>query len=319
MKRIIRRRTIILIILCMVFSLLAYNRYWRNPALHKETLATTGNAVQNLKPSDSTPKDESYILLDTLTDQVLLAQNENMPKAPASTTKLLTGLVAMRTLKENDIVRVGEEVNVEGSRLGLHPGDEITVHGLLTAMYLASANDAAAALAVKVSGSISSFANIMNEYAAGLGCQQSHFRNPHGMPDPAHFTTASDLCIIAKKFIKNEILMKYVQQRQAKVEWKDFRGALHSVQIHNTNKLLGVYPGNQGLKTGTTNEAGQCLISYTKNADGALLLVLLGSRQRYLDTVHLLDEGWAKLRPQAALKGLASDPRILFNSPGFIP
>lgn len=258
----------------------------------------------------------SYVLLDPQTNQILKSQNPDLQRAPASTLKLLTGLIAEESLKETDIVKVGPEVTIEGSRLGLSPGDEISVDDLLTALFVNSSNDAAAALAVKISGSIPEFAQKMNNYATALGCQQSHFTNPHGMPDHDQYTTASDFAVIANHFIKNEKLMKYVQKNQARVQWKDAQGKIRNAELQNTNLLLGVYPGDQGLKTGTTTEAGQCLVTYVTRADGDLLLVLLGSEQRYKDTINLLDEAWAEQRSKAALRGLSKDPRSLIVSPG---
>lgn len=275
------------------------------------TTTATSSSIANL----STP-DESYVLIDCQTTMIIKSSNAERQRAPASTTKLLTGLIAQKTLKETDIVRVGSEVKVDGSRLGLSPGDEISVHDLLTALYVHSANDAAEALAVKISGSIPAFAEEMNNYAATLGCQHSHFTNPHGLPDPDHYTTASDLGKIASHFLKNEELMKFVKETSANVQWKDARGLVRHVEVKNTNSLLGIYPGDQGLKTGTTTEAGQCLVSYVTRPDGDLLLVLLGSKQRYGDTIKLLDEGWAQQRSNAALRGLAHDPRSLILSPG---
>jgi D-alanyl-D-alanine carboxypeptidase (penicillin-binding protein 5/6) len=261
-------------------------------------------------------KEMSYYLINRDTNEVLSAYLEEKKRAPASTTKLLTGITALKLLTEDDFVVVGPEVNLTGTNLGLHPGDKITVRNLLTAIFLASANDASAALAVKASGSISAFSEAMNTEAQSLGCKNSHFTSPHGLTDPAQYTTAKDLAKITSTFINNDQLMKYVQQTEATIRWIDANGNLRTQQVRNKNKLLGVYPGIQGLKTGTTNEAGQCLVTYDVRSDGKLLLVLLGSDQRYRDTVQLLDEGWAKLRIQAALKTLVSDPEPLLSGPG---
>lgn len=264
--------------------------------------------------------DKSYLLREVKSNEILLAENENLRSAPASTTKLLTGLVALDYVSENDLIEVGNEVKaIEGSRLGLKAGDKIFVRDLLTAMYLMSANDAAAALAVGAKGSIPEFARAMNEYARRLGLDDSNFVNPHGLPDPNHYTTASDLSKIALAFIQNQPLLNYAKTKDSKVTWMDYKGRAHSTIIHNSNQLLGIYPGNQGLKTGTTQEAGQCLVSYTTGPDGDLLLVLLGSRQRYTDAVKLIDQGYAGLRTQAALMRSADDPMSMMNSPGFIP
>lgn len=279
--------------------------------------SNSASTSSDSSPSTHITQGVSYVLLDPKANQILKSQNADLHRAPASTLKLLTGLIAEDNLKETDIIRVGKEVNVEGSKLGLSPGDEISVQNLLTALYVHSANDAAAALAVKISGSIPEFAQKMNNYASStLGCQDSHFTNPHGLPDPDQYTTAKDLSIIANHFIQNEKLMNYVQKTTAQVHWKDARSKSHNANLQNTNLLLGVYPGDSGLKTGTTTEAGQCLVSYVKRPDGELLLVLLGSDQRYKDSITLLDEAWAEQRSAAALRGLSKDPKSLISSPG---
>ncbi|HUS89002.1 MAG TPA: serine hydrolase [Desulfosporosinus sp.] len=312
-------------ILIMIVGVLSYiGFHYISPTLDKvlisgaETKPSSPNPKTAMSTStkDLSTQDESYVLIDPQTTQTLKSYNADVKRAPASTTKLLTGLIVMKTLQETDIVRVGTEVTIEGSQLGLNPGDEISVHELLTALYVHSSNDAAAALAVKISGSIPDFAEEMNKYAATLGCEDSQFKNPHGMPDPEHYTTANDLSKIASLFLKNEELMKFVKEPSARVQWKDARGMVRYAEVQNTNSLLGIYPGDEGLKTGTTTEAGQCLVSYVTRPDGDLLLVLLGSKQRYGDTIKLLDEGWADQRSNAALRGLAKDPRSLILSPG---
>jgi D-alanyl-D-alanine carboxypeptidase (penicillin-binding protein 5/6) len=285
-----------------------------NPSSLNTKTATSTSTSTSTK--DLSTKDESYVLIDPQTNQTLKSYNADIRRAPASTTKLLTGLIAMKHLQETDIVRVGTEVTIEGSQLGLNPGDEISVHELLTALYVHSSNDAAAALAVKISGSIPAFAEEMNKYATTLGCEDSQFKNPHGMPDKDQYTTANDLCKISSQFLKHEGLMQYVKKPHAQIQWKDTRGVLHKAEFENTNRLLGIYPGDQGLKTGTTTEAAQCLVSYVTRPDGELLLVLLGSKNRYNDTIKLLDEGWADQRSKAALRELAKDPKSLILSPG---
>ncbi|TGE37104.1 D-alanyl-D-alanine carboxypeptidase [Desulfosporosinus fructosivorans] len=307
----------------MLVSVLSYIGYnYISPTIAKglisgtETKANTVNSKTLISNKDLSTQDESYVLIDPQTTQILKSYNADLKRAPASTTKLLTGLVAEKTLQDTDVVSVGPEVNIEGSQLGLSPGDQISVKELLTALYVHSSNDAAAALAVKISGSIPAFAEEMNNYAATLGCTDSQFTNPHGMPDPDLYTTANDLSKIASQFLKNERLMKLVKLPHARIQWKDAKGNPRQGEFDNTNLLLGNYPGDEGLKTGTTTEAGQCLVSYVTRPDGDLLLVLLGSENRYNDTIKLLDEGWADQRSKAALRGLANDPKSLIMSPG---
>ncbi|MDA8228353.1 MAG: serine hydrolase [Desulfitobacterium hafniense] len=259
----------------------------------------------------------SYLMINTETKQTLASLNQDQKRAPASTTKLLTGLVILKVLKPEDRVKVGNEVIVDGSGIGLRPGDEITVQELLKAMYIVSANDAAAALAVKASGSLEAFSDSMNKMAKSLGCTNSNFTTPHGLPALDQYTNAKDMTKIALAFIQNKDLMKYVKKKKATIQWKNANGGSRSVAVTNTNQLLNVYPGDIGLKTGTTQEAGQCLITYVEKPDGSILLALLGSKQRYKDTVELLDDGYAMLRADMAAKNLLMDPRTLVKSTGF--
>lgn len=324
MKSIYNRIFAITIIFLVMLTLLhtnpvqAENSNINNSNINNVNTIMGDNAASQPVRDTLTSNDLSYVLVDLQNNKVLSSYNPDVERAPASTTKLLTGLVAMKILKnkENAIVKVGNEVALYGSTLGLRPGDQISVQDLLTAMYTESANDAAAALAVYASGSISSFAEAMNNYAKSLGCTHSHFVNSNGLPNPGHYTSASDLSKIASAFIKQPMLMKYVTLKQAQVHWQDMNGNSHLATVKNTNRLLGVYSGDRGLKTGTTTEAGQCLVSYVTSSDGDLLLVVLGSKQRYIDTVHLLDEGEGEIRVQGALKRLATDPKNLINSPG---
>jgi D-alanyl-D-alanine carboxypeptidase (penicillin-binding protein 5/6) len=249
--------------------------------------------------------------------EVILDQNKGLQRPPASTVKLLTGLVALQSLHEEDVVTVGQEVVMENSTLGLKPGDTVLVKDLLTALFLPSANDAAVALAVAAKGSVSAFVESMNQYSLQLGCENSRFQTPNGLPAPDQFTTAEDLSKIALDFLKNKKLMQYVEKQEGKVEWTTSNGLKRSIIVKNTNEFLGVYPGVQGLKTGTTTEAGQCLVTYYTRADGDLILVLLGSENRYKDTKNLLDQGMAALRMRAALRNLGSSPESMIQSPGF--
>ncbi len=271
------------------------------------------------KVKNYAPQEPSYLVVETQ-GETLLAHNEQARKAPASVTKLLTGLVAMGKVKGEDLVTVGDEVKLEGASLNLAPGDQIAVKDLLTAMYSISANDAASALAVKASGSIAAFAQEMNAYAHNLGCTNSHFVNPHGLSDPEHYTTASDYLKIVRAFMGNQELMHYVGQKQAEITWKDKNGRVKRAKLRNTNELLGIYPGDQGIKTGTTEEAGECLVTYVARPDGEIIVLLFGSQHRYQDSIKLLDQGFAKLRTQAALKTTAREPRLFSQSPGlFMP
>ncbi|GBG57516.1 serine-type D-Ala-D-Ala carboxypeptidase [Sporomusaceae bacterium FL31] len=184
-------------------------------------------------------------------------------------------------------------------------------------MYVESANDAAIVLAVSDYGNMDNFLTAMNQYASKIGCTNSQFKTPNGLPQPDQFTTAHDLTQIASEFVKREELMKYVKMKEATVEWTRSNGSKQKRIIKNTNQLLGVYPGDIGLKTGTTTEAGQCLVTYITRPDGDILLVLLRSKQRYSETIELLDQGMDSIRTRSALKSITSHPDALISTPGF--
>ncbi|AGA69299.1 D-alanyl-D-alanine carboxypeptidase [Desulfitobacterium dichloroeliminans LMG P-21439] len=263
------------------------------------------------------PEDSSYLMVNLRTGERLLEKNKDIQRAPASTIKLLTGLVVYEKLQETEEVTVGKEVMVEGSVLGLKPGDKILVKDLITALYVASANDAANALAVAAYGTLENFIDKTNQYATQLGCTDTKVQTAHGLSAPQQYTTAQDLARIAAKFTQNPELMSYVKLKKSTIEWTDVNGWKQIREFSNTNQLLGVYPGDKGLKTGTTTEAGQCLVTYVTRGDGDLLLVLLGSDQRYQDTIELLDQGLAKIRTRSALKNFTNGPEAFNNTPGF--
>ena len=322
MRRKISKRICLFILTIITFGIivLPYGPGQAN-ALQERVGSSTINspspAVSDKKGS-SPAETSSYLMLNVRTGEKLLAENDEVQRQPASTVKLLTGLVAMEKLHENDLIRVGEEVrNTDGSQLGLQPGDQILVKDLLTALYVESANDAAIVLAVSAYGTMDDFLNAMNQYASKIGSTNSKFKTPNGLPYHDQFTTAHDLAQIALEFIKKEELMKYVNMKEATVEWTRSSGFKQKKLVKNTNQLLGIYPGDIGLKTGTTTEAGQCLVTYITRPDGDILLVLLGSKQRYKDTIELLDQGMAKIRTRSALKSITSHPDSLVTAPGF--
>ncbi|MGI1658816.1 MAG: D-alanyl-D-alanine carboxypeptidase family protein [Desulfitobacterium sp.] len=300
-------------------SELAYSTSGNTEISLKNTAPKNTSSINKVNESSdyTRPEESSYLMVNLRTGERLLEKNKDIQRAPASTVKLLTGLVVHEKLQDTEWVTVGKEVMVEGSVLGLKPGDKIQVKDLMTALYVASANDAANALAVAAYGSLENFIVSTNQFASQLGCTDTQIKTAHGLSVPDQYTTAQDLARIATKFTQNAELLSYVKLKGAMIEWTDVNGWKQIREVSNTNQLLGVYPGNQGLKTGTTTEAGQCLVTYVTRGDGDLLLVLLGSDQRYKDTIELLDQGLAKIRTRSALKNITNSPEAFNNTPGF--
>ncbi len=201
---------------------------------------------------------------------------------PASTTKIVTALVTLDLYKPSDVVTVKREVS-EGRVMGLVKGEKITVENLLFGMLVHSANDAAFALADAYG--YDAFVEKMNEKARSLGMKNSSFTNPAGFDDPQHYSTAFDLSIATREFLKNPYLRKIVGIKEIVVSDVDF-SIFH--KLVNVNKLLGEIPGVAGVKTGYTPLAGENLISLYKHNGREILIVILGSTDRFSDTQTII-------------------------------
>ncbi|NLU50863.1 MAG: D-alanyl-D-alanine carboxypeptidase [Syntrophomonadaceae bacterium] len=235
------------------------------------------------------------VLIDQATGQVLFAQNPDLRKAPASTTKVLTALVALEKGRLHDRITVGPNPpRVEGTRVYLAEGETVTLENLLYAMLLNSGNDAALATAEYYGGSAAGFARLMNQKARELGARNSHFVSPSGLSDPLHYTTARDLALIARAAMRNATFRRIVATRTRPWSGRDWQTTLV-----NQNKLLWRYEGADGIKTGYTSEARNTLIASATRQGQTLIAVLLdeprGSAAEQ-DAKALFDYGFREFR-----------------------
>jgi len=239
----------------------------------------------SLPPVEAT----AFVLLEERTGQVLLARNPDLPRPPASTTKILTALLVLENLPLDRVVKVSARAAAqrEGSSIGLEVGERRTVRELLYALLVKSANDAAVALAEAVDGSVEGFVRRMNARARALGARNTHFVNPHGLHQPGHYTTASDLARIARAALQNPVFREIVRTRE--YEYPSAQGPL---RLLNGNRLLGRYPGADGVKTGWTAQSGRCLVASATRSGRRLLVVLLNAPQVFQDAARLLDYGF---------------------------
>ena len=246
-------------------------------------------------PNVSKPviKSETAFLMVAGTKQVLFDKAANKIMYPASTTKIMTLITALKHGNLNDTVVVGPgPVDVEGSSLDLRLLDRLTLRDLLFGVMLVSGNDAAHATAEHVGGgSYKKFIGWMNEEAERIGALRTHFTNPHGLPDPInHFTTAYDLALIADAGFKTRGFEEFVSKPYHTVV---FQNRAKGTPLVNTNKLLMTYQGANGVKTGTTNAAGKCLVSSARRGDLLLIAVVLNGGDAVLrDSTALLDYGF---------------------------
>ena len=255
----------------------------------------------NVSAEESLPFDvnaKSAVLMDAQTGTILYSKNADEALPPASVTKIMTLLLIMEAVDGGafsltDTVTVSDyAASMGGSQVFLEPGEEMSVEEMLKCVIIASANDAAVALAEKVAGSVSGFVQMMNERAAALGMTNTHFENPTGLDDDVtnHTTSAGDIAIMSRELIRHETILKY------SCIWMDtIRNG--EFGLTNTNRLIRFYNGATGLKTGSTAKAGFC-ISATAKRDGMhLIAVIMGSPtrdERNNAAKTLLDYGFGK-------------------------
>jgi D-alanyl-D-alanine carboxypeptidase (penicillin-binding protein 5/6) len=216
----------------------------------------------------------AYLLYDVSADRTLFAQESTLALPPASLTKLMTALLILEQNALTVTVTVQASDLIGDASMGLAAGERLTVDQLLWGLLLPSGNDAAMALARHSAGRVEDFVARMNERAQQLGLAQSHFANPHGLDAPNHLSSAADLLLLT------QTLWGYPRFRQI-VATAEVTISGHLLQ--NTNELLTTFPGANGVKTGTTDAAGQCLVASIVRDGRPLLIVLLGSQDRYAD------------------------------------
>jgi D-alanyl-D-alanine carboxypeptidase len=254
-------------------------------------------AVEENKAGDSRPvkvsnfeeaaqiSARSAIVIDSVSGKSLFEKDPDLAHLPASTTKLMTALVALEKCTPEDVIKV-DRVEKDGTQMGLSAGDEVNVEGLLYGLLVSSGNDAAYALAGGCSSSSGEFIEKMNSRAKELGMTKSHFDNPAGFDSQFQYSTARDLAKLARVAIANPLILKIVGVKSTVVV--DVWG-LKTYYLENINKLLGVVNGLDGVKTGHTDGSGEILIAKTTRANHTIISVILGSEDRFEETTKLID------------------------------
>ena len=241
---------------------------------------------------------KSAILIDIDEKNVLYKKNEKERMPMASTTKIVTALVACELLDCAQTLKIPRvAVGIEGSSIYLQEGEILSVEHLLYALLLESANDAAVALAVSAAGSIEKFAEKCNEKAYALGLRDTNFTNPHGLYDENHYTTAYDLAILSAEALKNPTIAKICATKRYEIPF----GATDENPLgdgkrylKNHNKMLSIYEGAIGGKTGFTKKSGRCLVSAAKRDDLTLIAVTLNAPDDWRDHTAMLNYGFER-------------------------
>ncbi|MGM9642286.1 MAG: D-alanyl-D-alanine carboxypeptidase family protein [Eubacteriales bacterium] len=279
-------RKLLLLLICMLTLL---------PAHVNETSVKPDNGIADSSlptvPLNIATSAGSAVLLDASGDEVrvLWAQNADERRGPASTTKIMTALVAVEHMPLSQKITVTRDsVGIEGSSVYLTEGEVFTLEELICCTLLESANDAATAVAIAVSGSIEEFAVLMNEKCDELGLSDTHFSNPHGLDADNHYTTARELGIIAAAALKNDALRKIFSTYKMTVAAPDGGARL----LINHNRLLKSVEGCIGVKTGYTKQNGRCLVSAAERDGLRLIAVTLNDGNDWHDHTLMLEAGF---------------------------
>lgn len=230
----------------------------------------------------------AVLVKDLTTETVLYQKDANFPFPIASTTKIMTALVASEYFKQNDVLTVRSSAGIPGSKVGLISGEDLSFRSLLYGMLLNSGNDAAFALAENYPGGISGFVSAMNKKSAALELTNTHFDNPAGFDSKGQFSSASDLSKITEEALKNSQLSRIFATKETNIVSLNKK---YTHQLFNLNRLLSDVRGVLGVKTGTTEEAKENLVTLVERDGHRILLVILGSNNRFLETTRLID--WA--------------------------
>ncbi len=261
--------------------------------------ANTGNPVRVAAIPQTPPPPvvaESVIVVDVVSGRVLYAKNADSPRAVASTQKLVTALCVMDAGNVDKPVTIeASDVACEPTRLNVKAGEVYPRRELLKVLIVKSANDIARALARDVGGSQEGFAALMNQKAASLGMRNSNFINPNGLPQPGQYSTARDMAIAARAAYRSPLIRSFTATKSMTFRFNNGKTKV----LENTNRLLKTVPYCDGLKTGTTNAAGRCLVSSGSLNGRSVIVVVLKSTTPNIwsDSSKLL--AWALERPAA--------------------
>lgn len=219
---------------------------------------------------------EAAVVMDADSGRLLYAQNPDKRLANASTTKIMTALLTLEQPDQDRYFTVDSDaIQVEGTTMGLQPGDSVTLHQLAAGMLLPSGNDAANAAAVEIAGSEEAFARLMNQRAAELGLENTQYRNPSGLDAEGHYSSARDLATLAAHALENEDFADIVSKQEIRMA---FGNPPYNRSLYTTNKLLERYPYAIGVKTGYTDDAGLCLVTAAEKDGTRLIIVTLNGK-----------------------------------------
>lgn len=255
--------------------------------------------AENITTTDLAPNAKSAILIEATTGEIIYEKNSHEKLAPASMTKMMSMLLVVESIEKgiiswDQMITVSENASgMGGSQILLETGEQMSVSDLFKGVAVMSGNDAVVALAESIAGTEEEFVNMMNKRAKELELTDTQFKNPHGLDDANHYSSAYDMALIAKELVKHEKIFEYTSI------YEDYlrKGTDKELWLVNTNKLVRFYPGVDGLKTGYTETAGYCLTATAKKNNMRLIAVAMGepdSSTRNSEITSMLDYGFAQ-------------------------
>ncbi len=285
----------VLIIFLIFFILSSFFPIYGDDIDYNEDSMSIDEYETSIQETSATIKEKTLnlnsrycVVLDRISKQKIFGKSEDKKVKMASTTKIMTAIVVIENFDLNKQAEISKKAaGTGGSRLGLKPGDKITIHDLLYGLMLCSGNDAAVALAENVAGSINGFSELMNSKASELNLNNTHFESPHGLDSEEHYTTAYELAILSDYALKNPMFAKIVGTKTYTITINGYPKTLS-----NTNELLGNLNGVYGIKTGFTNGANRCLVTACKRGDMDIICVVLGAdtkKFRTQDSIKLIE------------------------------
>lgn len=296
-KRIIIR--IIAFVLCLYFVLDISQALYADDLIEEEPLTQLYTTEVSGCVGPNLPQIEAgaAIVIDADSGRVLYEKNAYSRRSIASTTKIMTAIVALENGNLDDRVKVSKRASsIWGSTIKLREGEELTLRELMYGMMLKSGNDAALAIAEHIGGTVENFAKMMNDKAKELGLMNTSFKTPHGLDVEGHYSTAYELAVLTQYALKNPVFSKIVSTQNISIGNRN---------LYSTNEMLSLYPGADGVKTGYTGKAGRCLVTSAKRDGFRLISVVLfcSSRaKRAESSKKILDYAFNNYKPYELVK-----------------
>lgn len=236
---------------------------------------------------------ECAVVISEQTGEVIFEKNAYSHHSMASTTKIMTSLIAAESGRLNDEITVSKKMTqVEGTSMGLLPGDRVSLYELIYGMLLPSGNDAANATACYLGGNVENFAKIMNSKAKEIGMKNTHFVTPSGLDNEEHYSTAYDMALLGRYAVNNPVIRSVCSKSKATLSYGN---PPYRRTLYNHNRLLNSYEYALGIKTGFTKKSGRCLVSYAEKNGVGLVAVTLNAPGDWSDHRQMLDYGFSVL------------------------